>query len=31
MIRRQGYDVRLENFRDGACSACGESIRGVWK
>ncbi|MFC1741028.1 AmmeMemoRadiSam system radical SAM enzyme [Nanoarchaeota archaeon] len=31
VIKRRGYSVDMSNFESGACKACGESIKGVWK
>jgi pyruvate formate lyase activating enzyme len=31
VMKRTGFDTNLDNFQDGACKSCGESISGVWR
>jgi len=31
LIKRAGFSVSIENFKDGECIKCNEKIKGVWK
>jgi pyruvate formate lyase activating enzyme len=31
LIKRRGYFTTLKNFKNGACSKCGNKIAGVWE
>ncbi len=31
LIKRYGFFVSIENFKDGKCTECSEKIAGVWK
>ena len=30
VIEREGYNVDMSNFENGACKSCGEEINGIW-
>jgi len=30
LIHRDGYQVRVENLKQGACQVCGQKIPGIW-
>ena len=31
LIQRLGYQVQIQQFRDGRCTQCGQPIPGIWK
>ena len=30
LIRRSGYNVKIEGLKEGKCSKCGTEIPGIW-